>query len=150
MPRHPCLLPLHCAGTAGEFVWDANISLMHVGASTLYGVVKAAQKEFEASAVRVNEVRFGTMIGRHGQPHANGGPALSNRRWVLNHAACAPALHTQTRRACDAACEPTHQALVPPPRCRAGNCVLSVLLDETKDGSCARVLQGDLEAAPEE
>lgn len=60
----PCLGSLRTL--AGKRVLSADSGLATVGGAALYGIVRAAQAQFEGGPPRINEMRIYALVTRHG------------------------------------------------------------------------------------
>lgn len=61
-------------GGAGAKVLSPKSAIVTVGAAALYGLSLGLRKEYEASKVRVHELRIGMFVGRDeekGKKHSN-------------------------------------------------------------------------------
>ncbi|PSC75546.1 peroxisomal trans-2-enoyl-reductase-like [Micractinium conductrix] len=67
MSQSPTSSFLYITGGVGKRVLSADSGLATVGGAALYGVVRAAQAQYQGAAPRINEMRIYALVTRHGE-----------------------------------------------------------------------------------
>ncbi|KAL4432189.1 hypothetical protein ABPG77_005951 [Micractinium sp. CCAP 211/92] len=86
MKQSPTSSFLYITGGVGQRVLSADSGLATVGGAALYGIVRAAQAQYENAPPRINELRIYALVTRHGETprydshFVQGRPAHSNRK----------------------------------------------------------------------